>query len=367
MKRRHDSYFLRSFLLLTAFFMAAWAAVGTIYVKGVRSQQLDRIAAECSNEAVRIAGELDGRMVKIRNLLENVSNIPWIKKLSTSSEIFLRDFTVLERMECTSELARLSYAEPSIVHTALYIRTQNRVLSPKGWFTVEEYRASIRDLPGVELDEILRLAEEKHSFDSFPNLPYNIDAGNHIVIIHSMADVAHPLASLIVILDRQRFGEDVERLSSSRIERVEIVTDAGQVLLTVKKTASTAGEDGTSPVSINSEVVGVRYEITYPPLEEMAGEYGAIGLSAVLKLLAGSLLAVLVSYLISLFIIRPVKRLVRRISALLDNGESSSVMKLEQIEESFFRLCEKERTLQRDLRQVSNAARKYILWSYVKI
>ena len=77
--------------LFTTIFVAICFAVTGFYLWSMVRHQTQQIKTGYQNATQRIALELDNKLAGIRNLLNDISNITWVKKLSTSSDVFLSD------------------------------------------------------------------------------------------------------------------------------------------------------------------------------------------------------------------------------------------------------------------------------------
>ena len=86
--------------LYTAIFAVICLAVAGLYLWNVTRHQTQQIQREYQSDANRIAIELDNQLERIQDLMKDISGITWVQKLSTSSDVFLKDFKRKVQTDC---------------------------------------------------------------------------------------------------------------------------------------------------------------------------------------------------------------------------------------------------------------------------
>ncbi len=114
--------------LYTAIFAVICLAVAGLYLWNVTRHQTQQIQREYQSDANRIAIELDNQLERIQDLMKDISGITWVQKLSTSSDVFLKDFTALEIIECQKELSRYLAVDEAITDIAVYLPDRGKLL-----------------------------------------------------------------------------------------------------------------------------------------------------------------------------------------------------------------------------------------------
>ena len=344
--------------LFTTIFVAICFAVTGFYLWSMVRHQTQQIKTGYQNDTQRIALELDNKLAGIRNLLNDISNITWVKKLSTSSDIFLREFTALQRIECQTELSRYLAIDSSIMDIAVYVADREIVLCQKGWFRCKEYRSYLLDRCDIEPNDIFAAAAKKNEADAFLNLELNTQDGRNTIIIKSLVNVAAPPASLILILNRNTFNQSIEKLGGENVLGIEVMNSSGGILFhTAQKEVD--GYQLTTP----SKVLPVSYRVTYLEPSAVLSQYSFVNLVFCGILFIMLALALLAAFLLSLHNIRPLQKLMDSISGLMGESQShpGETSEFEQIEASFARLYAQKQDLQENIRENYNLTRQYAL------
>ena len=124
--------------LFTSVFYVICTVATLVFLYIMSSNQLEKIEIRYQNTAKNCSVEIDAKLKEIRKLINDISLITWVKKLSSSSEVFLREFDDLQRLECQAELTRYFTTDGAISDIALYMADRGAVLSQRGWFTESE-------------------------------------------------------------------------------------------------------------------------------------------------------------------------------------------------------------------------------------
>ena len=111
--------------------------------------------------------EIDGRLNDINRLMNDISMITWVKKLSASSDVFIGEFTHLRRLECQAELSLYSTIDSSILDIAVYLEDRETVLSQRGWFSVKEYKTCMDERCDLDMDAVLEAAGQRRNLFFF--------------------------------------------------------------------------------------------------------------------------------------------------------------------------------------------------------
>ena len=175
--KNYGKYFQHNMRLFTTIFILICVAVTSFYLYNSIHYQLDMIKKDYGNDAERISLELDNKLTRISNVMNDISNLTWVKKLTTSSDVFLQEFTALKRLECQEALSQYLSIDSSVMDIAIYIKDRELVVSQKGWFSKPEYRSYL--MTGrcdIEPDRIYETAEHRNTIESFVTMDYNINS-----------------------------------------------------------------------------------------------------------------------------------------------------------------------------------------------
>ena len=172
--------------------------------------------------------EIDSRLREIQRLINDISMITWVKKLSSNSEVFLREFNELDRMECQAELSRYLATDSAISDIAVYLTDRGVLLSPRGWFSESEYKVCMGGRYGLDLDAVLAAAGQKGNLLYFGEEAYNRGSQRDIAIVSNLVNVEEPPASLILILNRNVFNQSIAKLGSEAVLGIEVLNLSGE-------------------------------------------------------------------------------------------------------------------------------------------
>ena len=78
--------------LFTSVFYVICTVATLVFLYIMSSNQLEKIEIRYQNTAKNCSVEIDAKLKEIRKLINDISLITWVKKLSSSSEVFLREF-----------------------------------------------------------------------------------------------------------------------------------------------------------------------------------------------------------------------------------------------------------------------------------
>ena len=245
--------------LYTAIFAVICLAVAGLYLWNVTRHQTQQIQREYQSDANRIAIELDNQLERIQDLMKDISGITWVQKLSTSSDVFLKDFTALEIIECQKELSRYLAVDEAITDIAVYLPDRGKLLCQKGWFSAGEYRSYLKNRRGLDADEIFAAAAGYNAADAYLTWGPNLENGQSVVIIRSLVNVSSPAASLILVLDRNVFNRSIRKLGDGALRSVQMRNADGNVLF------QTYREAEGYELTVASGILPASYRMDYAP------------------------------------------------------------------------------------------------------
>lgn len=341
--------------LYTVLFALICLIAAGVYQLGAMRYRMEKIEAGNQSDAKRIAVELDNRLGKIRSLENDIAGITWVKRLATSSDVFLKDFTAVERIEYQNELARYFSIDDAIQDIGIYLADRQMVLCQKGWFTAEEYRSYLRRRCDIDAQEIYGAAAVNNNSDAFLYADMNLKGGKNLVLVKSLINVSSPQASLIVILDRRTFCREIEKLSGGAVLGITVRNLTGRVLF------QTADEEPKGyAVTVASREVAASYQMVYPEPAETLRQYGAVepGFFWVLALLLA--IAVGAAFGLSLYNTRPLRQLAESVSGLTGEAETEDA-DFDEIVDSVTKLCAQKQDLQVSAHENYNLTRRYAL------
>ena len=356
--KNYGKYFQHNMRLFTTIFILICVAVTSFYLYNSIHYQLDMIKKDYGNDAERISLELDNKLTRISNVMNDISNLTWVKKLTTSSDVFLQEFTALKRLECQEALSQYLSIDSSVMDIAIYIKDRELVVSQKGWFSKPEYRSYL--MTGrcdIEPDRIYETAEHRNTIESFVTMDYNINSKKNIVMIKNLVEVSSPTASLIIILNKELFNQSISKLGSENIG-LEVLNLSEEPLFYTSQDIPQEYE-----IRLASKVLPAYYRITYPDPSSRFNQYGFLNFTFLAILFSMLLLAVLVSFLLSLYNIRPLQQLMTKINGFVGDTPypPSKKTEFELIEDSFASLYAQKQDLQDRIAENYNLTRKYAL------
>lgn len=356
-QRKYGKYFRHNMRLYTAIFAVICLAVAGLYLWNVTRHQTQQIQREYQSDANRIAIELDNQLERIQDLMKDISGITWVQKLSTSSDVFLKDFTALEIIECQKELSRYLAVDEAITDIAVYLPDRGKLLCQKGWFSAGEYRSYLKNRRGLDADEIFAAAAGYNAADAYLTWGPNLENGQSVVIIRSLVNVSSPAASLILVLDRNVFNRSIRKLGDGALHSVQMRNADGNVLF------QTYREAEGYELTVASGILPASYRMVYAPPSEVRNRYGVVNLAFCGTLLLALALGVTTAYLLSLHNLRPLNKLLNTINRLLGDAPDRPAedSEFDRIESSFAELYAQKQGLQKNIRENYNLTRQYAL------
>ena len=354
---KYGKYFRRNMRLFTGLFVAICLAAACFYLWSMLGHQAEKVKIQYQDNAQRVASEMDNKLEGIRSLLNEISTITWVKKLSTSSDVFMAEFTALERIEYQKELSRYIAGEGSITDIAICVTDRGIVLSQKGLFSSAEYCRYLKGRIDIDPDDILAEAARKNEVDAFVSSALNLKGRQTVVVIKSLVSMASPPASLIVLINRDTFNQSVIKLGGEGVIGIEVLNADGEALF------GHPPEAEGYEIDLLSSVLPIHYRITYTKPASILSQFTFVNLSFIATLFATLALAVLAAYLLSLYNILPLQRLLNSISRLTGEAQARSAKfsEFQQIEDSFTQLYAQKEDLQEDFKENYNLTRQYAL------
>lgn len=355
--KRFSKYFWHNMRLFTSVFYVICIVVTLLFLHIMTRNQQEKIEIRYQNTAKSCSVEIDGKLREIRRLINDISMITWVKKLSSSSEVFLRNFDDLQRLECQAELSRYFTTDGAISDIALYMADRGAVLSQKGWFTESEYKACMKGKCDLDLDAVLEAARVKGNIMAFGEETYNSGTQN-LALVCNLINVEEPPASLILILNRESFNQSLAKLGGETVLGLEVLNLSGEAVFFSSREIPEGWTE-----EIDSVVFPLRYRITCLDPSELLGESHGLTWTFMAVMLLMLVLAVLLSFLLSLHNIRPLQNLVGKIGKVAgDTFENrGGATEFEQIESFVQSLYLQKKSLQESLQENSKQAKQYAL------
>lgn len=355
--KRFSKYFWHNMRLFTSVFYVICIIVTLVFLQIMSRNQLEKIEIRYQNTAKSCSVEIDGRLREIRKLSSDISKITWVKKLSASSEVFLREFNDLQRLEYQAELSRYLTTDGSISDIAIYMADRGAVLSQRGWFTESEYKACMEGKCDLDLDAVLEAAGKKGNPMAFGEEAYNSGTQN-MALISNLLNVEEPPASLILILNREAFNQSIAKLGGETVLGIEVLNLSGEAVFFSSREIPKGWQ-----MEIDSGVFPLRYRITCQEPSELLGESHGLNWTFTAVMVLMLVLAALLSFLLSMHNIRPLQNLVGKIGKVAGDGFESrgGVTEFEQIERFVQTLYLQKKSLQESLQENAKQARQYAL------
>ena len=356
--KRFSKYFWHNMRLFTSVFYVICTVATLVFLYIMSSNQLEKIEIRYQNTAKNCSVEIDAKLKEIRKLINDISLITWVKKLSSSSEVFLREFDDLQRLECQAELTRYFATDGAISDIALYMADRGAVLSQRGWFTESEYKACMKGKCDLDLDAVLEAARVKGNIMAFGEEAYNTGTQN-LALISNLINVEEPPASLILILNREAFNQSLAKLGGETVLGIEVLNLSGEAVFSNSREIPEGWTE-----EIDSGVFPLRYRITCQDPSKLLGESHGLTWTFMAVMLLMLALAALLSFLLSLHNIRPLQNLVGKIGKVAGDGfenRGGGVTEFEQIENFVQTLYLQKKSLQESLQENSKQAKQYAL------
>lgn len=356
-KKRFSKYFWHNMRLFTSVFYVICIVVTLLFLQIMIRNQQEKIEIRYQNAAKSCSVEIDSRLKEIKKLSNDISRITWVKKLSASSEVFLREFNDLQRLEYQAELSRYLTTDGAISDIAIYMADRGAVLSQKGWFTESEYKACMEGKCDLDLDAVLEAAGKRGNVMSFGEEAYNSGTQN-MALITNLINVEEPPASLILILNREAFNQSIAKLGGDTVLGIEVLNLAGEAVFYSAREIPAGWQ-----TEIDSGVFPLQYRIICQEPSEVLGASAGLTWTFIVVMLLMLALAALLSFLLSLHNIRPLQNLVGRIGKVAgDTFESrGGATEFEQIERFVQSLYLQKKDLQESLQENVKQARQYAL------
>lgn len=355
--KRFSKYFWHNMRLFTSVFYVICIIVTLVFLQIMSRNQQEKIEIRYQNMAKSYSVEIDSRLREIRKLINDISMITWVKKLSASSEVFLREFNDLQRLECQAELSRYLTTDGAISDIAIYMADRGAVLSQKGWFTESEYKACMEGRCDLDLDAVLEAARKKGNTMAFGEEAYNSGTQN-LALVSNLINVEEPPASLILILNREVFNQSIAKLGGEEILGIEVLNLSEKAVFFSSRSIPEGWQ-----AEFDSTVFPLRYRITCQEASERLGESNGLTWTFVAVMLLLLALAALLSFFLSLHNIRPLQNLVGKIGKVAGDGfeNRGGVTEFEQIERFVNTLYLQKKSLQESLQENAKQARQYAL------
>lgn len=357
-ERKFGKYFWHNMKLFTFIFYGICVVGALLFLWNKMKFQQEKLEISYKNDAEKYSAEIDNWLNNIHGLMNEIRGITWVKKLSTSSEVFLKDFSELQRLECQAELYRYFAADGSISEIAIYMAERGTVLNQQGWFSEKEYKEIVRKRCDIDIDAVLEAAKENCSGSAFGEAEYNMGNQRNIALVSSLIDVKSPPASLILILNRDTFNKRIKNLDSEEAVGIEVLNLSGEPVFYTDRDIPEGYQ-----IEIASAEFPLFYRITFPYPSELFERYDILSSAFFFALLILLMLSVLLSFMLSLYNTRPLQKLISRISNMgveLSGAEKRNT-EFEQIESSFVSLYSQRKNLEDDLKENYNLARRYAL------
>lgn len=329
--------------------------------KNIENQQI-QIYNKHSEDAVRISGNVDNKLMELKNMGERVRNETWVNKMMVDSDIYKDEFDVLKNKEIINDLKNY-ISESGILSIGVIVYPEKDiVVSPDGIYNTDYFFSS-----GTHFDNDIykTLSDSVNEYNIFKvmQLCKMTLWGNKkkvIPVLQSLELVDRPRAVLLLFIDSFYLESFVRRVEGIEMVSIIINDKDEQILEDVNfKTGNEDGKIKNNKFLIDSKVCNWRYTLFYNKGTAQIGikNIYSLLLVATISLIVGTIAA----YLLAKISYKPIYALLNKISSNIKGEQIKNhkghYSEFSLIEKSFNQLVKENSTLQKVADDYKSAAR----------
>lgn len=306
----HSKSFQRYFLTYAAIF-AAMIFISILLL--ARTTNMERaLAAEQqrSLQAEKISTQLDDMWKSAGSVGELLNNSSWVEKYKSDTDVFDADFDLVSRQEISQTLQNVCLSSTVVQDIGVIYPRKNTVITPQGWFDLQEYQTFLQRNYLVEtenfLDDVLGMTG---GFSKLYAEDFAETTPDTLVYVSQLDILDSPRAIAVIYLDKSVIARQLQQISGAQVCAVRIANAAGDTRMQL--TLAEPDPDDVVTMQLASRNMLLNYEISFEnqrmPFMQGAGGYLLISGVAVLSML--------LAYALAKMQYSPVNRLMRMLTA----------------------------------------------------
>lgn len=306
----HSKSFQRYFLTYAAIF-AAMIFISILLLARTTNMERARAAEQQrSLQAEKISTQLDDMWKSAGSVGELLNNSSWVEKYKSDTDVFDADFDLVSRQEISQTLQNVCLSSTVVQDIGVIYPRKNTVITPQGWFDLQEYQTFLQRNHLVEtenfLDDVLGMTG---GFSKLYAEDFAETTPDTLVYVSQLDILDSPRAIAVIYLDKSVIARQLQQISGAQVCAVRIANAAGDTRMQL--TLAEPDPDDIVTMQLASRNMLLNYEISFEnqrmPFMQGAGVYLLISGVAVLSML--------LAYALAKMQYSPVNRLMRMLTA----------------------------------------------------
>lgn len=306
----HSKSFQRYFLTYAAIF-AAMIFISILLLARTTNMERARAAEQQrSLQAEKISTQLDDMWKSAGSVGELLNNSSWVEKYKSDTDVFDADFDLVSRQEISQTLQNVCLSSTVVQDIGVIYPRKNTVITPQGWFDLQEYQTFLQRNHLVEtenfLDDVLGMTG---GFSKLYAEDFAETTPDTLVYVSQLDILDSPRAIAVIYLDKSVIARQMQQISGAQVCAVRIANAAGDTRMQL--TLAEPDPDDVVTMQLASRNMLLNYEISFEnqrmPFMQGAGGYLLISGVAVLSML--------LAYALAKMQYSPVNRLMRMLTA----------------------------------------------------
>lgn len=306
----HSKSFQRYFLTYAAIF-AAMIFISILLLARTTNMERARAAEQQrSLQAEKISTQLDDMWKSAGSVGELLNNSSWVEKYKSDTDVFDADFDLVSRQEISQTLQNVCLSSTVVQDIGVIYPRKNTVITPQGWFDLQEYQTFLQRNHLVEtenfLDDVLGMTG---GFSKLYAEDFAETTPDTLVYVSQLDILDSPRAIAVIYLDKSVIARQLQQISGAQVCAVRIANAAGDTRMQL--TLAEPDPDDIVTMQLASRNMLLNYEISFEnqrmPFMQGAGGYLLISGVAVLSML--------LAYALAKMQYSPVNRLMRMLTA----------------------------------------------------
>lgn len=306
----HSKSFQRYFLTYAAIF-AAMIFISILLLARTTNMERARAAEQQrSLQAEKISTQLDDMWKSAGSVGELLNNSSWVEKYKSDTDVFDADFDLVSRQEISQTLQNVCLSSTVVQDIGVIYPRKNTVITPQGWFDLQEYQTFLQRNHLVEtknfLDVVLGMTG---GFSKLYAEDFAETTPDTLVYVSQLDILDSPRAIAVIYLDKSVIARQLQQISGAQVCAVRIANAAGDTRMQL--TLAEPDPDDVVTMQLASRNMLLNYEISFEnqrmPFMQGAGGYLLISGVAVLSML--------LAYALAKMQYSPVNRLMRMLTA----------------------------------------------------
>lgn len=306
----HSKSFQRYFLTYAAIF-AAMIFISILLLARTTNMERARAAEQQrSLQAEKISTQLDDMWKSAGSVGELLNNSSWVEKYKSDTDVFDADFDLVSRQEISQTLQNVCLSSTVVQDIGVIYPRKNTVITPQGWFDLQEYQTFLQRNHLVETENFLDdVAGMTGGFSKLYAEDFAETTPDTLVYVSQLDILDSPRAIAVIYLDKSVIARQLQQISGAQVCAVRIANAAGDTRMQL--TLAEPDPDDIVTMQLASRNMLLNYEISFEnqrmPFMQGAGGYLLISGVAVLSML--------LAYALAKMQYSPVNRLMRMLTA----------------------------------------------------